>query len=695
MSRHVIRVGALMLGVLVGATFQINTLNAKEVIPRRVLFGDPDRAGVEVSPDGKRLSYLAPADGVLNVWVAPIEEPDKARPVTHDTKRGVHIYNWAFTSNHILYMQDEGGNENFNVFVVDLSSGETKNLTPKKTARAQIEAVSDRLPDEILVAINDRTPFFFDTHRINLRTGEDKLLARNPGTIGGNMVQGILTDDDYRVRFALTTTADGGAELLTPKSEPQDGNVADWEPFQRIPMDDAMSTRPFGFNKTGDVAWISDSRGRDTAALFALDLKSGEKKLLAEDPHADVGGVIVHPTEKFIQAVSFEHERQEWKVLDDSIRGDMDRLKTVADGDLNVLSRSHDDRVWIVAYVVDNGPVRYYRYDRPAKKATFLFTNRSELEKQPLARMYPLVIKSRDGLNLVSYLTLPREAKNEFRPDGVPVPRKPLPLVLFVHGGPWGRDSWGLNSIHQWLADRGYAVLSVNFRGSVGFGKAFVNAGNHQWGAKMHDDLIDAVQWATENRIAQKDRVAIMGGSYGGYATLVGLTFTPDRFACGVDIVGPSRLVTLLQTIPPYWAPVRAVFAARVGDISTPEGIKFLDSRSPLTFVERIKKPLLIGQGKNDPRVKQAEADQIVKAMQQKQLPVTYVLYSDEGHGFVRPENRLSFNAVAEQFLAQHLGGRAEPIGSDFKSSTIAVPQGADQIRGLPDALSHLPARAK
>jgi dipeptidyl aminopeptidase/acylaminoacyl peptidase len=359
----------------------------------------------------------------------------------------------------------------------------------------------------------------------------------------------------------------------------------------------------------------------------------------------------------------------------------MDFLKKQSDGELNVISRSLDDKVWIVRFIKDNGPVRFYRYDREQKTAFFLFTNRKELEPLKLAKMYPVVIDSRDGKKLVSYLSLPPWEDRGGRPS------RPLPMVLNVHGGPWGRNAWGLDGEHQWLANRGYAVLSVNFRASTGFGKAFTNAGDLEWAAKMHDDLIDAVNWAVRDSVALKDKIAIMGGSYGGYATLVGLTFTPDVFSCGVDIVGPSNLRTLLETIPPYWKPMFEMFATRVGDPRTAAGRKLLESRSPLTFADRIVKPLLIGQGANDPRVKQAEADQIVKAMQAKAIPVTYVLYPDEGHGFARPENRLSFYAVADLFLSRVLGGRSEPIGADFKNSSITAPTGAEQIPGLAEAL--------
>jgi dipeptidyl aminopeptidase/acylaminoacyl peptidase len=339
--------------------------------------------------------------------------------------------------------------------------------------------------------------------------------------------------------------------------------------------------------------------------------------------------------------------------------------------------------------MVDNGPARTYLYERPAegkgtRSHTFLYSHKKSLENLPLAHMHPVIIKSRDGMDLVSYLSLPPSADS----DGDGHPEHPVPMVLDVHGGPWGRDSWGFNPEHQWLANRGYAVLSVNYRGSTGFGKAFVNAGDKEWAGKMHDDLIDAVDWAVAQKIAIADKVAIMGGSYGGYATLVGLTFTPDKFACGVDIVGPSNLNTLLKSIPPYWKPQIAQMTTRMGDPSTPEGLKLLEDRSPLNRVDQIKRPLLIGQGAHDPRVKQAEADQIVSAMQNKNLPVTYVLYPDEGHGFARPANRMSFYAVAENFLKQNLGGKAAPISpEDLKGSTIEVRAGAEAVPGLAEAI--------
>ena len=650
------------------------------LIPRAKFFGNPEKARARLSPDGKRLAYVAPVDGVLNVWVSPDDDPANAKPVTFDKHRGITNYSWAYTSKHLLYTQDKNGDEDDHVYSVNLETGEIKDLTPIPKIAAQIDSVSEKFPEEVLIGINDRGErHFHDIYRVNLVTGEKKLLQENPG------MAGFLTDDDYRVRFAVNITPTAGQEYLLPDGEDK------WKPYLKIDALDAMTTSAAGFDKTGQKLYFIDSRGRDTAALTTIDLKTGEQKVIAQDPRADISGALVHPTEKTIQAVSFTYLRTEWKILDEAIRPDLEYLKTVADGEIQVTGRTLDDKRWTVAYIMDNGPVRFYIYDRqPQRKATFLFTSNRELEKLPLVKMHPQVIKSRDGLELVSYLSLPKWAD----PDGDGRPSQPLPMVLNVHGGPWARDDWGYDPEHQLLANRGYAVLAVNYRGSTGFGKEFVNAANKEWAGKMHDDLIDAVNWAVEQKVTTKDKVGIMGGSYGGYATLVGLTFTPDVFACGVDVVGPSSLITLMENPPPYWFSFMPVMKLRVGDWVSEEGRKFLESRSPLFFVDKIKKPLLIGQGANDPRVKQAEADQIAKAMSDKMIPVTYVLFHDEGHGFARPENRFAFYAITEAFLAENLGGRYEPIGDAFAGADFSVPNGKDEVPGLAEALKARPAEA-
>ena len=642
------------------------------MIPRQVLFGNPEKSMARISPDGAYLSYLAPVDGVLNVWIAAVEDPDSARPITRDEERGIRHYDWTYDGQHILYYQDARGDEDWHVYATNITTGETRDLTPFEKVNSQILSVNEKTPNEILIGINTRNPQLHDVYRIELSTGERTLIEENPGFVS------YLFDNDDRTRFAMTFSPTGGQVILQRDESNQ------WQPFLEVPNTDALTTGLTGFDKSNQILYMIDSRKRNTAALFSLDLASGKQELVAEDDRADVGGMLVHPTEKHVQAVSFIYDRNRWHVLDPAIQEDMDYLHSVEDGELSITSRTLDDRLWIVAYALDNGPVKYYLYDRTGKQANYLFSNRTDLDEYQLARMHSLTIKSRDGWDLVSYLTLPPDSV----PDGEARPSNPVPLVLLVHGGPWGRDVWGYDSQHQWLSNRGYAVLSVNFRGSTGFGKEFINAGNGEWAGKMHDDLIDAVNWAIREKITQRDQVAIMGGSYGGYATLVGLTVTPDTFVCGVDIVGPSNLVTLLQNVPPYWVPILPMMKDRVGDWTTEDGQKSLLAKSPLARVDQIQRPLLIGQGANDPRVKQIESDQIVEAMKQKNIPVTYVLYPDEGHGFARPENRLSFYAVAEAFLSEHLGGRFEPVGEDFQGSKIQVPEGADQVPGLQAALA-------
>ncbi|MCH8839657.1 MAG: S9 family peptidase [Planctomycetes bacterium] len=671
--------GALILSIAALLLANVSCQSEKEptLIPRRVLFGNPQKAMARISPNGQWLSYLAPVDGILNVWVGPVDDPSKAKPVTKDKTRDIRSHRWAYTGKHILYTQDKVGDENYHVYATDVETGETKDLTPLEKVRAEIQELSERFPNELLIGLNDRDPHLHDIWRVNIETGERQLIQQNEG------VAAYVTDDDFRIRFAFNYTPDGGQVLLKPQTEGETGPGAEWEEFIKVGPIDAMTTGPAGFDKSGQVLYLQDSRERDTGALFAINLNSGEVTLVAEDPRADVGRMIVHPTEKTIQAVSFTYSRTEWKILDESIRADLDYLATVEDGELIVTSRTLDDTQWTVAYVLDDGPLKFYRYDRANRKAHFLFSSRDDLDNYRLVKMHTPVIKARDGLNLVSYLSLPVGSD----PDGDGRPDQPLSMVLDVHGGPWARDGWGYNSTHQWLANRGYAVLSVNYRGSTGFGKNFVNAANGEWSGKMHDDLIDAVNWAVDEGIAQRDKVAIMGGSYGGYATLVGLTYTPEVFARGVDIVGPSSLVTLMQNVPPYWRPFMPVMKQRVGDVDTEEGRAKLLECSPLTYVDKIQRPLLIGQGANDPRVTQLEADQIVEAMTAKKIPVTYVLYPDEGHGFSGEQNRMSFNAVTEAFLTEHLGGRFEPVGDDFEGASLHIPVGADEVSGVAEAL--------
>ncbi|MEM1349560.1 MAG: S9 family peptidase, partial [Myxococcota bacterium] len=601
------------------------------LIPRHVLFDNPERAGVSISPNGAYLAYLAPLEGVLNVWVAPLETPRDASPITRDTGRGIRSFMWTYAPDTLVFIQDRDGDENWHLYAASVTGDAVRDLTDVEGVQARIVHASPEEPHHLLIALNDRDPRLHDIHRLDLRTGERELVLENHGFVGYSL------DQQGNIRFAHRMLPSGAKEILPVSA----GGTIGAEPFATVAHEDSLTTHGLGFDLSGDTFRMLDSRGRDTAALVEVEVATGEKTVVWSTDKADVSNLLIHPETKEVQAVGYTFDRRAWHFFDEQAKQRYDAIAAAEDaGECVIVSRTLDDSKWIAAITRDDGPVRYYLQDEGTGDVTCLFTNRPSLEDVALVPMHPVVIKSRDGLDLVSYLSMPPGAgttRETYIPDA------PVPMVLFVHGGPWARDTYGFNPYHQWLANRGYAVLSVNFRGSTGFGKSFVNAGDGEWGAKMHDDLIDAVRWAVDRGVALEDRVAIMGGSYGGYATLVGLTCTPEVFACGVDIVGPSSIKTLIESVPPYWEPLVAQFHKRVGDPNTPQGKALMEERSPLNHVEHIQRPLLIGQGANDPRVKQAESDQIVQAMKERSIPVTYVLYPDEGHGWARPENSKSF----------------------------------------------------
>jgi dipeptidyl aminopeptidase/acylaminoacyl peptidase len=643
------------------------------LIPRAALFGNPVRAQGLISPDGQWLSWIAPKDGVLNIWVAPAADPEAARAVTSATTRPIRQHFWAPDASAVMYIQDKGGDENFLLYRVDIASGAETTLTPFENTRVDLVGVSSTIKDKLLVGLNNRDPQWHDVHLLDLATGTLTLVLEN------NAYAGFMADDNLVLRMAMQQNAAGGTDYFRVTD-----NVVEAEPFETSAMEDALTTAPAGYTSDGTTLYWIDSRSRDTAALFAQDTATGDKRLIAEDERADITSTLRHPVTGEVEAYAVNYLTRQWHATDPAIGAALSWLDERLEGDFGVNSRTDDDTVWIVWNDPLTKPVRTFIYDRVTQTLIPFYVSRPELEGAPLQPMHPIEIASRDGLTLPSYLTLPPGSDA----DGDGVPDAPVPMVLLVHGGPWARDAYGFNSAHQLLANRGYGVLSVNFRGSTGFGKGFINAGNKQWGLAMHDDLIDAVDWAVAQGIAQADKVAIMGGSYGGYATLAGLTFTPEVFACGVDIVGPSNLETLLSTIPPYWAPMVKIFHERMGDPSTEEGLALLRAASPLYKADAITKPLLIAQGANDPRVKQSESDQIVGAMQAAGIPVTYVLYPDEGHGFARPENNIAFYAIAENFLAECLGGRAEPLGDALAPASAQIIEGAGHVKGLEAALA-------
>ncbi len=649
-------------------------LSAVPLIPRATLFGNPVRAGGQISPDGSQFAFIAPRDGVMNLWVAPVGDVSAAKPLTAETKRPIRQYFWAPDSRQLLFVNDAGGDENFLLYGVDTSSGETRSLTPFTKTRVQIVQVSKLVPDRILIGVNNRDPKWHDIHSLDLASGKLTPVMMNTGAYSG-----FLADQKLVLRAASKSRTDGGSDYYRVID-----NMVAATPFEQVGLDDSLSTAPAGYTSDGKTLYWIDSRDRKTAALIAQDVATGKRSVIGEDPRADIGNVIADPRTGKVLAYGVNYLRNEWNPLDAGVGRDLAFLKSRLKGDINLTSATTDNSKWTVAVDPVTAPSSLWLYDRKTRALTKLYTPRPALEGMPLAAMHPVEIKSRDGLTLPSYLTLPpgADTNNDGKAD------RPVPMVLLVHGGPWARDGYGFNGGHQLLANRGYAVLSVNFRGSTGFGKDFVTASNLQWGRKMHDDLLDATDWAVRQGVTTPDMVAIMGGSYGGYATLAGVTMTPDTFACGVDIVGPSNLETLLKTIPPYWEAGKVQFYKRMGDPTTAQGLALLKERSPLYLADKIKVPLLIGQGANDPRVNVAESEQIVNAMKARDIPVTYVVFPDEGHGFARPVNNLAFFGITEQFLGKCLGGRAEALGDDVRNSTAKVEQGAALVPGLANAIS-------
>ena len=628
---------ATMLAVVVVGAPAIARADLPPLIPRSVLFGNPEKAAPAISPDGKMLAYLAPSNGVLSVWVRTTGSSDD-RVVATDPKRPIRNVFWQPDSAHLLYEQDRGGNENFHIFQTDIATKSVRDLTPfGDNVRSDIENVDPRFPNQILITSNKRDPKVFDVYRLDLHTGSATIDTRNPGAVAS-----WTEDNAFNVRAALKNNPDGSSEILVRNSV-----GSPWRTLLKASSNDQIM--PTGFSADDSALYVSSTIGVNAARLLKYDLRSGRYDVVASDPTYDVGSPLVDAKTRKLVAVSFERDRSEWDVLDPEYQGDFDALAKLHAGDIEFVSTTSNGQGLIVGYVVDDGPVSFYSYDRATKQGQLLFVTRPALLNYALAKMQPIQYVASDGLTIHGYLTLP-----------VGVEPKNLPTVLFVHGGPWARDSWGYNGYVQWLANRGYAVLQVNFRGSTGYGKSFLNSGNRQWAGTMHQDLVDAKKWVVSQGYADPQKVAIMGGSYGGYATLAGVAFSPDTFAAGVDIVGPSNLNTLLQSIPPYWSTGRAMFAVRMGDT-----VEFLNSQSPLFKADRIKVPLLIGQGANDPRVNERESDQIVAAMRKNKQPVEYIVFPDEGHGFARPENSRRFDAAVEAFLGKYLGGRVEPASAD------------------------------
>ena len=632
----------------------VESQNADELIPRTVLFGNPERIGPQLSPDGSEIAYIAPVDSVLNLWVMNIDGTEP-RQLTYDTNRGVTNYFWAKNGTDILYMQDQAGEENTHVYRLNVETGEVTDLTPFEDVRAYVSDTDRDRPNTVIIEMNRNNPMFFDVYSCDLVSGELTLLEENPGTLeNGAMVVGYMTDQDLSVRgMATIDPADGTISFFL-----RDSIGSEWEEFVSFSALDMV--QPERFSEDGTGIYYQSNLESNTTKLLYQDLETGEIREIAHDPMADIGGVSFDPFTGEPRAVSFHYLRRNVEVLDPSIEEDYSFLGEYNPGDFGVVSADLADSTWIVAYFTPQSPAVYYVYDRTTQEMSFLFNAIPALDEYRLAEVEPVVINARDGWELPSYLTLPVDAGTD-----------PLPMVLYVHGGPWARDYYGYDPFAQMLADRGFAVLQVNFRASSGFGKDHLNAGNREWGGLMQDDLTDAVRWAITEGIADPDRVVIMGGSYGGYATLAGVTFTPELYCCGIDFFGPSNLITFRETVPPYWRPLDALMDIRIGDLE--EDSLMLEERSPLNYVENISVPMLIVQGANDPRVVQAESDQMVDALRENGNEVYYLVYENEGHGFAIEANRLEFAGRVEEFLYNHVRGVECQMYEEVPNSTVQI----------------------
>ncbi|MFI5937563.1 S9 family peptidase [Actinoplanes sp. NPDC051494] len=600
------------------------------MIPLPLLFAAPAYLRPEVSPDGTRLFFLAPDDGVLNVWTSPVGDPEAATAVTRDRGRGIRTYGVCHDDRTLFYLRDDGGDEGWRIYLVDLATGAERCATPFPGIQARILAHNRWHPTTVLIGLNRDRPHLHDVYALDLPTGELTMVAENPGYLSW------IIDTDLRVRGGTTMRPDGGTTVHL------DG--ATW---LEVPYEDVMTTRVAGFARDGQTIYLMSSIGTDAGQLYAVDVATGERTFVAGDPAHDIRQVELDPLTHRPQAVIVAGDRDEWLLLDEDLAKDLARIRAELalrglDAEVYADRTDRTDRLWTLTVVTGAGPILYYLYDRPAGELRYLFNHQPELDNYELARMEPFAFTARDGVPVHGYVTWPAGRE-----------RRDLPAVLDVHGGPWARNWFGFDEQAQWVADRGYACVQVNFRGSTGYGKHFRNLGAKQWGAAMHTDLLDAVAHLTGTGAVDGARVAIMGLSYGGYAALAGAAFSPSVFACAVDLCGPSNLLTMLAAGAPYRTPLTAFMHANVGDPETEAAM--LWERSPLSRAGDITIPVLVAQGANDVRVPRAEAEQIVDALRANGVPHEYLLFSDEGHGLTRPENRETYYTAVERFLARHL----------------------------------------
>jgi len=614
------------------------------VIPVSSFFDNPEIAGAQISPDGEWLSYLKAYQGKLNVFAKRIGTEDEIQ-LTADTERPVTGYFWSIDASKILYVQDKGGNENFHVYALPVdgtATPEARDLTPYDGARAQIFAVPEETPNRIFIGMNQRNPQLMDGYWLDLDSGDMTMVAENTGRHLGYML-----DHDQKARVAVGQNMGGGTDIFA-----RDTEDAEWRTIASYPADENVN--PIQFHKDNQRIYVSSDHGEtDLQQLVLMDITTGETEVVERDPlgEVDFGNAVFSGKTDELIATVYQGDKTRIYFKDPEWERDFEKIEQLHDGFPGINGSTLDERTFMISFNDPTDPGATYLYDRDTGEAEFLFRPRPWLEGKGLADMEPVSYEARDGLTIHGYLTTPRG-----------VEANDLPLILVVHGGPWARDGWGYQPEVQLLANRGYAVLQINYRGSTGYGKAFLNAAVKEWAGAMHDDLVDGVRWAVDEGIADADRVGIYGGSYGGYATLVGLTFTPEVFACGLDYVGPSSLVTLIEAFPPYWRPfLEGTFYRHVGDPSNIDDVEDMQARSPLNFVDQIEDPIMIVQGANDPRVTKQESDQMAVALRDRGIPVTYLLAENEGHGFANADNRMALYRSMEVFFGECLGGRVDP----------------------------------
>ncbi|HEY6273614.1 MAG TPA: S9 family peptidase, partial [Terriglobales bacterium] len=623
------------------------------LIDRELIFGNPEISGAQLSPDGKYLSFQKPWKDTRNIYVKGVNEPfSAARLLTTETKRPVAGYFWTRDSKYILYAKDNDGDENFNVYIVDpaaktapgADAPASRDMTGLKGVRVEIYAVPKSDPDLVYIGINDRDKAWHDLYKLKLSTGEKTLLRKNT-----ERITSWEFDLQGNLRLASRSAENGDTEILRVDPD-KFTKIYSCNVFEQCGVE--------RFQKDGKLAYFVTNKGpqHDLVGLELLDPQTGKTQVVESDPlkKVDFSGAVFSEVTDDLAITVYQDDKARRYFRDKGIEADFKWLQEKFSGsEVSRASWTRDEQLWLVVVNSDTEPGEAYLLDRRTHKLTHQYKIREKLDRAALAPMKVITYKSSDGLEIPGYLTLPKG-----------VPAKNLPAIIFPHGGPWGRDVWGYNPYAQFFANRGYAVLSMNFRGSAGYGKKFIDAGNQEWGRKMQDDVTWGAKYLVAEGIADPKRIGIFGGSYGGYATLAGVAFTPDLYAAAVDLFGPSNLITLLDSIPPYWEPIRQMFYQRMGNPSTPEGKALLVERSPLTSAAKIKTPLLIAQGSNDPRVNHAESEQIIIALRDRGFPVEYLLIPDEGHGFARPVNNMAAIMATERFFAKYLNGRYQDGGT-------------------------------